>query len=175
MRKITLLLLIIFMLLMTFGCSESQDETKFMPSATDYSQELGTATPEGLAKESSIIYQKMLSQDVTIEEGFDQLLVLSSEQASSSMLEYKDEFKKQINQTIDYFKQQNDAITGIDYTETFYKDENSASIQRIQNQKSGNKYYFKQDFVKESGVWKIKGDNVTNDFTIRTKILFWYI
>lgn len=176
MRKIALSLLIVLMLLLTFGCAERQkDETKVMPSGTDYSQELSTATPEGLAKESSIIYQNMLNQNVTVEEGFNQLLALSSEQASSSMLEYKDEFKKQINQTIDYFEQQDDSITGIDFTETDYKDENSASIQRIQKQKSGNKYYFKQDFVKENDVWKIKGDNITNDFTIMKKILFWYI
>ncbi len=161
------------------GCENapaSEDsETKVMPSATNYEADVDINSPEGLAKASSEIYRQLLSEQITIEDGFNELLDLSSGQSAQSMRDYEDEFVKQIQDTIDYFKSENDAITKYEFAKTEYSGDDAASIKRIQVQQNGKKYYFQQDFVKEDGVWKIKGDNVANDFVIKQKFLFWYI
>ena len=161
------------------GCENTpasdDSETKVMPSATNYDADVDINSPEGLAKESSEIYQQLLSEQISIEDGFDELLSLASAQSAQSMLDYEDEFSKQIQDTIDYLKSEKDAITAYKFAATEYSGDDAASIKRIQVQQNGRKYYFQQDFVKEDGVWKIKGDNVANDFVIKQKFLFWYI
>lgn len=80
-----------------------------------------------------------------------------------------------IEETIQYFNANEDAIQEFEYAETEYTGEDKASIKRIQYQKNGEKYCFRQDFILENGVWKIQGDNVINDFEIKEKFLFWTI
>lgn len=161
------------------GCAGAagfdDSETKVMPSETDYAADLDINTPEGLAKESSEIYRQLLGEEISIEDGFNALYDMSGKQSAQSMLDYKEEFEKQIQDTIDYLNSEKDAIAKFEFAKTEYSGDDTASIKRIQVQQNGKKYYFQQDFVKEDGVWKIKGDNVANDFVIRQKFLFWYI
>ena len=178
MKKIALAVLVIIMSASVLGCAAASatDVPKIMPSETDYRAELDINSPEGLAQESSDIYKDLLNKDITVEDGFDRLLDISCEQAATSMLEYEKEFGDQIAATIDYFKSEDDSILRYDFAQTEYgDDDNTASIKRIQVQENGKKYYFKQDFVKEDGVWKIKGDNVENDFELKQRFLFWFI
>ncbi len=178
MKKIALAVLVITMAASVLGCAASStaDVPKIMPSETDFTAELDINSPEGLAKESSEIYQALLSKEITTEDGFDKLMDISCEQAAISMQDYKKEFGDQIAATIDYFESENDSIVHYDFAQTEYgDDENTASIKRIQVQENGKKYYFQQDFVKEDGVWKIKGDNVENDFELKQRFLFWFI
>ena len=177
MKKIALAVLVIIMAAWGLGCAaaSASDVPKIMPSEADYTADLDINSPEGLAKESSNVYKALLSKEITIEDGFDRLLVISCEQAANSMLEYEKEFGDQIAATIDYFASADDSILSYEFAQTEYSDENTASIKRIQVQQNGKKYYFRQDFIKEDGVWKIKGDNVENDFELKQRFLFWLI
>ena len=177
MKKIALAVLVIIMAASVLGCAASStaDVPKIMPSETDFTAELDINSPEGLAKESSEIYQALLSKEITTEDGFNKLMDISCEQAANSMLEYEKVFGDQIATTIDHFESEDDSILSYEFAQTEYTDENTASIKRIQVQKNGKKYYFRQDFVKEDGEWKIKGDNVENDFVLKQKFLFWFI
>lgn len=180
MKRISLALIVMMVIAaLLAGCaptpSTDESEMKVMPSATNFDADIDINSPEGLAKESSEIYRQLLSSQMSIKDGFNALLKLASGQSAQSMLDYEDEFSKQIGNTIDYFESEKDAIVKYEFAKTEYTGDDAASIKRIQIQQSGKKYYFQQDFVKEEGVWKIKGDNVTNDFVIKQKFLFWYI
>ncbi len=177
MKRIALAVLVIIMAASGLGCAAASvtDAPKLMPSEADYSSGLDINSPEGLAKESSDVYKALMDKDITIEDGFNRLLDISCEQAASSMMEYEKEFGDQISATIDYFESEEDSILRYEFAQTEYTDENTASIKRIQVQQNGKKYYFRQDFVKEDGEWKIKGDNVENDFVLKQKFLFWFI
>ncbi len=80
----------------------------------------------------------------------------------------KTEFIQSIEDTKDYFDSQQEAIEGYDFSECVEDSnyENRKVIYRIQNMKSGKKYYFRQDFVQEDGKWRIYGDNVENEFAL---------
>lgn len=176
MKKYIFTIIILFLIVLTGGCSsKNESENKVLLSSTDYSLKLDINTPEGLAKESGLIYQEMINEEITIEEGYDRLLKISCEQSAESLKAFKEEFEKQIEETIKYFNANKDKISEFNYAETNYEGENKASIKRIQMQKNGKQYYFQQDFIKENNVWKIKGDNNINDFKIMKKFLFWYI
>ena len=176
MKKYLLILIILILTVFTVGCSKNgEQEEKIILSSTDYTVELDMNSPEGLAKESSSIYQKMISEEITTDEGFESLLAITCEQSGEALKAYQEEFEDQIDETIQYFNANEDAIMEFEYAETEYRGEDRASIKRIQYQKNGEMYCFRQDFILENGVWKIQGDNVINDFEIKKKFLFWTI
>lgn len=174
MKRRLLILAVVLLLVLLCGCSV-QNETSYFPSDTDYSKELNMDTPEGIAKAITDTYAGMTTGDIDPKEGFERLLAFSPSTASEKMLEFKDQFVREINQTKDYFEANSDGIERFQFSKTEYKSENEASIYRIQYQKNGKKYYFVQDFVKENGAWKVKGDNISNPFVIKKKFLFWYL
>ncbi len=170
------ILIIMILALALTGCSKvSGPETRFILSSTDYTSDLELNSPEGLAKASNLIYQQMLNEEINIEDGFNQLLELSSKDSADVLSSYEKDFVNEISATVSYLKANGDGINEFVYAKTEYVDEGRASIKRIQKQKSGKEYYFQQDYVKEAGVWKIKGDNVINDFEIIKKFMFWNI
>lgn len=178
MKKYLVILIILIVTVLSVGCSSSsngEQEEKIILSSTEYTDELDMNSPEGLAKESSSIYQKMISEEITTDEGFERLLAITCEQSVEALKGYQEEFADQIGETIQYFNANEDAILEFKYAETEYTGEDKASIKRIQIQKNGGKYYFRQDFILENDVWKIQGDNVINDFEIEKKFLFWTI
>lgn len=142
-----------------------------MPSQTDYSKDIDINSPEGLAKYSSDIYKDMIARELDVNEVYNKLLEISSENSKTEMQKYKSKFMDSIKDLISYFKE--DEITQVEFAQTGLK-KDQASIKRIQIHKSGKKYYFQQDYIKEKGVWKICGDNIDNAFRIKTQILFWY-
>lgn len=174
MKKRMLILTATLLLALLCGCSV-QNQISYLPSDTDYSKELANDTPEGLAKSITDTYTKMTTGELAPEKGFELLLAYSPVAVIEKMAEYKDQFVKEIDTTRQYFEANSDAIERFEFSKTEYKSDNEASIYRIQYQKNGKKYYFVQDFIKENGAWKVKGDNISNPFTIKKKFLFWYI
>lgn len=164
-----------FALLFLTGCGTSGAVEKVMPAAVDYTADLDINTPEGLAQESSEIYRCMLSGEISAESGYERLLAISSEQSAQSLRDYQEEFVKEIEATKEYFLSEGDAIERFEFAQTEYSGADAASIRRIQVQQDGKKYYFNQDYVLEDGQWRIKGDNLANDFVILRKFLLWYL
>lgn len=148
------------------ACSHAGVESK-PKSKTDYAKQMDTSSPEGLAKASSELYRDMVNGAVSPEDGFKTLYALCTQSSQQAMDQSKEQFIDSINQTIDYNNANGDSILRYEYAATVYTDDSNASIERIQIQKSGKRYYFKQEFTKENGVWKIKGDNVTDKFAIK--------
>lgn len=176
MKKYLVILILLIVTVLSVGCPKTgEQEEKIILSSTDYTVELDMNSPEGLAKESSSIYQKMISEEITTDEGFECLLTITCEKSVEALKAYQEEFEDQIEETIQYFNANKDEIVEFEYAETEYTGEDKASIKRIQYQKNGEKYCFRQDFILENGVWKIQGDNVINDFEIEKKFLFWTI
>jgi len=153
------------------GCSPN-DMQSLYPSETDYSKTLDINTPEGLAQTSAKLYQSLINGDIDTEQGFQKLYEISSAESKKALDERKGEFIEQLAMVQESYKE--NPITEYRYSKTELADENNASICRIQINKSGDKYYFKQDYVKENGTWKIKGDNAATEFRIKDQFLFWY-
>ncbi len=174
MKKGILIVMALVFAILSISCEEKKDTTVNL-SKVDYSSELEINSPEGLAKESSLIYQEMVNEVITTQEGFERLLKVSCESTVENLKKNEAEFKKEIRDTISYLKSNDDSVVKFVYAETEFKDENTASIRRIQVQKNGKKYFFQQDYVKENDVWKIKGDNIIDDFQMKKRFLFWYI
>lgn len=139
-----------------------------MPARTDG----GLDSPEGLAEYSSGLYRDMINGDIDIEEGFDRLLEVAGENSGSELKKNEIRFIEEVASARQYFG--NDPIVRVEFAKASYADEQNASVKRIQVHDSGQKYYFRQDFKKENGQWKISGDNIDNPFRIKTKVLFRY-
>ncbi|POP30494.1 hypothetical protein C3B58_20995 [Lactonifactor longoviformis] len=125
-------------------------------------------TPHSLAIASVELYQQMMDGRVTPEEGWEQLRQMGCRESVEAMNAQKTEFIQSIEDTKEYFNSQQEAIEGYDFSECVEDSnyENRKVIYRIQNMKSGKKYYFRQDFVQEDGKWRIYGDNVENEFAL---------
>ncbi len=174
MKKLWILLAAL-LLLLTSGCTAiDPDVPAYMPSEMDYSSELDSGSPEGLAQQSSQIYMDMVNGDLGPSSGFESLLELVSPESAEAMAEYESAFCDEVYATREYLKQQEDSITGFEFAETVYTGEDEAYILRIQVQESGNRYYFRQDFKCVDGVWYIAGDNIEDEFRIKHKVFFWY-
>jgi len=134
-----------------------------------------SGTPEALAKMSSQVYLAMVNGDLPAEDGFETLVNFSASSSAEQMQSLKSEFKKQIEQTKEYLDVNDDSVTGYAFSKTEYLNDDEAKILRIQTHKNGKQYYFQQDFVKENGEWKIKGDNIADPFRIKSMFLWWYV
>lgn len=164
------LLIIIFVI---SGCSNDIDA--LYPAEVDYSKSIDMNTPEGLAKTSAEINMKMLNGDITPEDGYNEMLKYCCKDSVKAMQTYKDQFIKGVKTLSEYFKDGKNPITGNQFTKTYIDENGNTSIYRIQVQKDGKKYFFRQDYILENNIWKIKGDNSINEFRILSKFLFWYI
>lgn len=173
MKKLSLIIASVLLLLLSTACSSSSDNItrEFERSATVYSDKLSTDTPEGLAYASSMIYKSLSEENMTVDDALKELEGYSSKDSLEALQKSGDFFKEQISQFIDYLKANDDAIENFEYTKTIYDDSNHSHIERIQNQKSGKKFYFKQDFILEDGQWKISGDNIDDAFKLKSKPL----
>ncbi len=174
--KKTLTFLIISLLLIFIKCAcESNNilghkdaDTVLETAEADYSSDIDENTPEYIAKLSSITYQNMIKGSISTEKGYEILLDISSKESVAQMKAQKYEFLNQIKSTGKYFEANGMEITGYDFSRTYYDENNGkrASIYRIQNMNNGKKYYFRQDFILEDGMWKLRGDNLVNNFAI---------
>ncbi len=173
MKKI-LFVLIAMVLLLSACTAEDPNVPAYLPSKMDYSAELDVNSPEGLAQRASQLYQDMVNGDLGPSSGYEALLELVTPESAAAMAEYEKQFLDEISATQDYLKTENDSVTGYEFAETVYPSEDEAYILRVQNHQSGQKYYFRQDFKRVDGVWKIAGDNIEDPFRIKHKILFWY-
>lgn len=140
------------------------------PSAANYDSGLGTGTPEGLAQASSRIYMGLGDGTVSVEDAIKELKAYSSKDSVKELEKSGDFFKKQIEELRDYLKANDDKIVKFEFAKTVYEGTDSAYIERIQKQKNGKCYYFRQDFILEDGSWKICGDNIADPFSIKAGI-----
>lgn len=173
-RKLFFVALAVVACFMFTACADN-GLPAFMPATEEDDSFDAAGTPEELAKTSSQIYLAMVNGDLPAEDGYEKLLGFSCASSVEQMEALKTEFIKQINDTKEYLRANEDSIEGYSFAKTEYKNEDEATILRIQRHENGKQYYFKQDFVKENGEWKIKGDNITDPFRIKTKFLWWYI
>ena len=170
-----LIFVLIAMILMLSACTaDDPNVPAYMPSAMDYSAELDVGSPEGLAQRASQLYMDMVNGDLGPSSGYDALLDLITPESAAAMAEYENQFLDEISATKDYLESEDDSVTGYEFVETVYPSENEAYILRIQIHQSGKKYYFRQNFKRIDGGWKIAGDNIEDPFRIKHKILFWY-
>jgi hypothetical protein len=173
MKKL-IIVLIAMVLLLSACTAEDPNMPAYMPSKTDYSAELELLVPEGLAQQASQLYKDMVNGDLGPTSGYEALLELVTPESADAMAEYEKQFTDEISATQEYLESQNDSVTGYEFAETVYTSEDEAYILRIQIHESGQKYYFRQDFKRIDGEWKIAGDNIEDPFRIKHKILFWY-
>ena len=170
-----LIFVLIAMIFLLSACTaDDPNVPAYMPSTMDYSAELDVSSPEGLAQRASQLYMDMVNGDLGPSSGYEALLELVTPESAAAMAEYEKQFLDEITATKDYLESEDDSVTGYEFAETVYPSEDKASIMRIQIHQSGQKYYFRQDFKRIDGVWKISGDNIEDAFRIKHKILFWY-
>lgn len=172
-RHIFIVLLLVFILA---SCAEKDNsQSQYMPSETNYKEELDINSPEGLAKASSELYLAMVNGEKDIWEGVEELTGYAVADSAQQLRNNMDEFTNQIKATKDYLESIDDEVAYYHYAATEYADNGVAKIRRIQAHKNGKKYYFEQVFVKEDGQWKIASDNLIDAFEIKSKFLFWYV
>ena len=171
--RVLAILVVLAALFLCVGCQD-KNEIQFMPGSIDLKSNPDLNTPESLAVKSSTIYMGMINGNLDPEKEFEVLLDISCESSKQSLEKSKSYFISNTEESRSYFNSNKNPIASFEFSETIYKSQNEAQIYRIQIQKNGNKYYFAQDFLKENGKWKIKGDNLTENFKLKKKILFWY-
>lgn len=173
MKRAISMIMVLFLLLSLSACSKQDSSIRNLKvSKTDFSKQVDIKTPEGIAYTSSMIYKNLADEKISVEEAIAELEKYSSKESLEALKKNQDEFRNQINDFISYLKANNDGIEKFEFAETVYVNSKEAYIERIQYDKSGSKYYFKQDFVLEDNEWKIRGDNVTDPFTIKKNSLF---
>lgn len=166
MNKIILVFLLVFILILGSGCDKTQYR-KLDASGSDFSSNLGTDTPEGIARATGLIYMQISEGKLSVDEAMEKLTTFSSIDAQQEISKYKDKFRQGIEDFIDYSKEKGDKIVKIEFSKTVYDNTKEAHIERIQYHKSNNKrYYFTQDFVMEDGAWRVRGDNMADPFKI---------
>ncbi len=141
-------------------------ELQFKRAASDQWSNMPENSPEQLALQSGQLYQEMMNDRITPEDGLDQMIQMAAENGAAAMQEQRTEVISSIRMTKESIEKEGDRIESFDYSECIPEQDydNRVTIYRIQHMKSGKKYYFKQDFIKENGEWKIYGDNVENPF-----------
>lgn|GEM_PF-2137500 len=164
------ILFLLFAFLFT-GCSlQTKDvgtgDTAYRQSAADYAKALDINSPEGLAQYASKSYMDMIARKADPREEFPALMEHSSKESQAQAEDALERFAQDIELSADYFESKNRTIEGYVYSETTYSGEDNATIYRIQIMDDGKLYYFKQDFVREDGTWKIRGDNTVNPFRL---------
>lgn len=121
-------------------------------------------SPEGLAQATARMYIRFSRDEIGVEEMLDGLLKYASKSSLEIVNQNLDYYRRKMRDYLSTIRETNDVIGRIELSVTSYDDENNAYIERIHYMKNGSKYYFRQDFIKENGVWKVRGDNLTDPF-----------
>lgn len=136
------------------------------PSPVNYRSQLDINSPEGLAQASGQLYKELTYGKVSAEQTVAQLEQWASEESQREMERKKSDFTAEIRDYIQYSKENDIRIRGFEFGKTVYLEAGKASIERIQRNTKGRDYYYKQDFVREKGFWRIAGDNAEEPFRI---------
>lgn len=168
-RVLGLILSFILSVVLLAGCSnpDNSNMKKLERSDKKYNTKLDINSPEGLAQASSQLYKDLAEQKISCDDAFPLLESYSSKESKEALTKHKDDFKRSINEFIGYLNANDDSIVKFEFSKTVYDDSQNAHISRIQEHKSGKKFYFTQDFTVENGQWKIIGDNVEVPFILK--------
>lgn len=164
---ILLLLLSIFIIIITTYKHYEPGVQIVEHTDLDYNSVGTDNSPESLAKQSTLLLKNYLNGQMTPK---DLITKLESIACTTSVTEMKKNYEVYYTQLKDYqksIKQLNDGIDYNEYAKTVYNGDGTAYILRIQHNKNGGQYYFKQDFILENNVWKVRGDNITNKFQFK--------
>jgi len=173
--KILNIMLSVIILLLMLGCS-SQDIPIYLQSENKYSSNnQDDGTPEYIAWVCADAYMRMVNGDLEFEEGFKIHLNYANSSIYDKFVSIKSEYLNQISDTRDYMQANKISISAIKFSQEFENDDGTVTIYRIHYFDDRNELYFKQDFINESGQWKIKSDNITDPFKFKEKFLFWYL
>lgn len=168
------ILIMVLIAAMCIGCTGKENKaigdksSKYQFDAADSTNwDKEKNSPEWLALYSSSLYKEMLEGTVTCEEGLEAAKEMATAEAAEQLGGMETEFRQGIEATRESLKNNDgDKIKAFHFSECI-KDpdyEGRYTIYRIQEMESGTLYYFKQDFIQESGQWKVYGNNVENPF-----------
>ena len=165
MSKINVSVILIFALMGCLAQKEIGEGELSFPQA-DFSSSSGIDKPEGLARATSDIYKRLIDGESTTSDVYPRLLEYSVEASKGIMKDMQLQFSESIKTSRDFFSGRDWHIKEFVISEAVYTNDSMASVYRIQIMNNGKLYYFKQDFILEKGVWKIRGDNVSDPFKI---------
>lgn len=124
-------------------------------------------SPEGIAQATARIYISFSRGEIKTADMFDRLLDYASTESLEVINQNPDYYRRKMIGFLSTMTESGDFIEKIEFATTVYNDENYAYIERIQYMHNGSRYYFRQDFVKENNIWKVRGDNITNPFKFK--------
>lgn len=177
MKRCKLVMVLLTAAFLLAGCADAAELDEIGAADSTESYQLADSenwaqqdhTPEQLAWQSTDIYQQMLRGQMKSGEGFEKTLAMACAESQQLMQGMEQEFKKGILSTIESLKNNDqDQIKQFYFSECIEDPEIEGRyvIFRIQEMESGILYYFRQDFIKEDGEWRIYGDNVANPFRL---------